>query len=271
MTHTFHTRHDFTPELGWAAFQLLAEIGDAGVGVDELAAAARELASPLARRADPAKLFRSMEELGLVAWAGAKVALSAAGRALAAGSGRHAPGFVAAVHCLYAWTWAWGATDAATPSWSYRQVCREIRRAGAVGIEADEIVLKVVAAAEPFEAERVSFSRSSVNGVTAWLGAQTPALVEQMGTRFQRPVAHRPGMTCVRYQIAAICRTGGGSAELVGRAGECLADALLLPREELRAVLEDSLAGDEFHMLAGASRVAFRGSTDPFIEWLVNG
>jgi hypothetical protein len=30
-THTFHTRHDFTPELGWAAFQLVHELGRAGL------------------------------------------------------------------------------------------------------------------------------------------------------------------------------------------------------------------------------------------------
>src|SRR5262249_40112017 len=30
--HTFHTRHDFTPVLGWAAFQLLAASGADGAG-----------------------------------------------------------------------------------------------------------------------------------------------------------------------------------------------------------------------------------------------
>ena len=30
-THTFHTRHDFTPELGWATFKLVNELGRAGL------------------------------------------------------------------------------------------------------------------------------------------------------------------------------------------------------------------------------------------------
>ena len=50
--HTFHTRHDFTPELGWAAFQLLAEIGCEGVTVEGMEEGARTLASPMARRSD---------------------------------------------------------------------------------------------------------------------------------------------------------------------------------------------------------------------------
>jgi hypothetical protein len=65
--HTFHTRHDFTPELGWAAFQLLGALGAEGARVEALEQAARTLASPMARRSDLRKLLRSMEELGLLA------------------------------------------------------------------------------------------------------------------------------------------------------------------------------------------------------------
>ncbi len=41
MEHTFHTRHDFTPEFGWAAFQLLAELGQEGTTPAGLETAAR--------------------------------------------------------------------------------------------------------------------------------------------------------------------------------------------------------------------------------------
>lgn len=271
MEHTFHTRHDFTPDLGWAAFQLLAEFGADGATIEELTETARALSSPLARRSDLAKLCRSMEELGFVTRSGAKLALSASGRALSTGTGRYAPGFAAAVHCVYVWGWLWAGSNVATPSWSYRQVCREIRRAGAIGIDADGIVLKIVGAADRFGADRVSYSRSSVNGVTAWLREQSPPLIEQVSGRF-RPAGHPPGLTCIRYQIGAICRTGGGEAELTGEAGEQVADGLLLAPGELRSVVECALGGgDEFHLLAGATRVAFRGSTDPFLEWIVHG
>ena len=108
LEHTFHTRHDFTPELGWAAFQLLAEIGADGTTVEGLEEAARTLASPMARRSDLRKLLRSMDELGLLARSADKLCLSAAGRALAASAGRYEPGFFAGIHCLYAWGWQWG-------------------------------------------------------------------------------------------------------------------------------------------------------------------
>ena len=169
MEHTFHTRHDFTPEFGWAAFQLLAELGQQGTTLSDLARP-QALASPLARRSDLRKLLLSLVELGLVRQSDERLTLSVAGQALAATAGRYEAGFHAAVHCLYAWRWLWeGKMGWATPSWSYQQVCYEIRSAGTLGIEPDAIVLKVAATAERFGADRVSFSRSSVNGVASWL------------------------------------------------------------------------------------------------------
>lgn len=64
--HTFHTRHDFTPELGWAAFQLVAELGRDGVTSSDLETAARAATSPLARRADLTKVLASLEDLGFL-------------------------------------------------------------------------------------------------------------------------------------------------------------------------------------------------------------
>lgn len=272
--HTFHTRHDFTPELGWAAFQLLAELGGEGMTVDGLEQAARTLASPMARRSDLGKLLRSMEELGLLRRSGDRLSLSQVGSALAASAGRYEPGFFAGIHCLYAWDWLWSRrAEVATPSWSYRQVCREIRLAGPFGIEPDAIVLKVVAAGEQFGAERVSFSRSSVNGVTTWLKAHSPPLVGQVGTRLHTLTQPRPGPTSVRFHTAALCALHGGQADVQGKNAELLSDALLLPTHELRLVLEESLGNaEEFHLFGGiAKRIAYRGSADPFLEWIVHG
>jgi hypothetical protein len=272
MEHTFHTRHDFTPELGWAAFQLLAELGAEGTTPEGLEAAARALASPLARRADLRKLLLSLEEIGLVRRDGDRLALSGAGQALAASAGRYEAGFNAGVHCLYAWRWLWdGRQDVATPSWSYRQVCREVRLAGPMGIEPDAVVLKVAAAGERFGAERVSFSRSSVNGVTGWLRAQVPPLAELAGGRL-RPVSHpRPGLTVFRFQVAALCGLHGGEASIEAAADQ-LADALLLPPQDLRWVLGEFLgSSDEFSLIGSGKRIVYRGSSDPFLEWIVHG
>ena len=65
-THTFHTRHDFTPELGWAAFQLVHELGRAGLPEGGLEEAARATTSPLARRLDLTKILASLEDLGII-------------------------------------------------------------------------------------------------------------------------------------------------------------------------------------------------------------
>jgi hypothetical protein len=272
--HTFHTRHDFTPELGWAAFQLLAELGADGMTVEGLEETARTLASPMSRRSDLRKLLRSMEELGLLSRPVDRLSLSAAGRALATSAGRYEPGFCAGIHCLYAWSWLWRRrAERATPSWSYRQVCREIRTAGPLGIEPDAIVLKVAAAGERFGAERVSFSRSSVSGVTAWLKAHSPPLVGQAGARLHTVPQPRPGPTSIRFHAAALCALHGGEATVHGENAELLADSLLLPPQELSLVLEDALAdSEEFHLYgAGTKRLVYRGSADPFLEWIVHG
>ena len=272
--HTFHTRHDFTPELGWAAFQLLAEFGAEGTTVEGLEQAARTLASPMARRSDLRKLLRSMDEIGLLGRSADRLRLSAAGQALAASAGRYEPGFCAGIHCLYAWDWLWRRrAELATPSWSYRQVCREIRTAGPLGIEADAIVLKVAAAGERFGADRVSFSRSSVNGVTAWLKAHSPPLIGQVGARLYALPHLRAGPTSLRFHAAALCSLHEGQADVEGENAELLADVLVMPSHELRLVLEESLGrSEEFHLFGrGAKRIVYSGSTDPFLEWIVHG
>jgi hypothetical protein len=167
--HVFHTKHDFTPELAWDAFQLLAQTGADGVSASQLQQIAQIAALPLAKRADLHKLLGSLQDLGLVERRHDGYALSAVGQLLWENGGRSEIGFRAAVHCLYSWKWLLDAKpDVATPSWSYRAVCREILNAGPSGVEQDDLVLRVVEAAECFRAEKVSFSRSSVHGVAMW-------------------------------------------------------------------------------------------------------
>jgi hypothetical protein len=254
MEHTFHTRHDFTPESG-------------------LETAARTLASPLARRADLRKLVLSLVELGLVLQANDRLALSAAGRALALSAGRYEAGFHAAVHCLYSWRWLWDDNKTwATPSWSYQQVCHEIRSAGTLGIEPDSIVLKVAATAEQFRAERVSFSRSSVNGVAMWLKTQVPPLIGDTGSRLTMIARPRPGLSVVRFQVAALCSMHRGEVAMDTEATEQLANTLVVPSQELRWILREfSDASGEFAVVGTGNRIIYRESSDPFLDWIVHG
>lgn len=204
--HVFHTKHDFTPELGWAAFQLLSEIGGEGISLSGLSSVANALASPLKRRTDLHKLLAAMEDLDMVKRRDERLLLSQMGSTLASGIGRYEEGFRAAIHCLYFWKWVWESnTQRATPSWSYREVCHNILNAGAMGIDCDEIVLRVVAAAAKFDATKVSFSRSSVSGVTMWLEAQTPPLIQQRGKRLFINSPCMPMTEQLRLHLAALC------------------------------------------------------------------
>ena len=76
--HVFHTKHDFTPELGWAAFQLLTEIGTDGIKPAALHVLAKAVASLLTKRSALNKLLAAMLEVGLVERTHEEVRLSRA-------------------------------------------------------------------------------------------------------------------------------------------------------------------------------------------------
>jgi hypothetical protein len=91
--HVFHTKHDFTPEFAWAAFQLLVQSGPDWISATQLQELAQVTASPLVKRADLRKLLGSMQELGLVERRGEGYSLSAAGECLERNVGRSEIGF----------------------------------------------------------------------------------------------------------------------------------------------------------------------------------
>src|SRR5215204_6347817 len=101
--HVFHTKHDFTPEFAWAAFQLIGEFDSNGISATELMEIAKVIASPLAQRTDLNKLLGGFHELGLINRNDGLIFLSASGRALEKNLGRYKHGFYCAVHCLYIW------------------------------------------------------------------------------------------------------------------------------------------------------------------------
>jgi hypothetical protein len=270
--HVFHTRHDFTPEFAWAAFQLLSGIGPAGVDTADLYSIAKATASPLTKRGDLTKLLAAMDEVGLTDRKREHVKLSQAGESLANSLGRYREGFCVAVHCLYSWTWPWEGAATATPSWSYREVCRQLLDAGSAGVGADELVLRVVAsAARLFRAEKISFSRASVAGVTMWLEAQSPPLIQRRGSRIYTNNITGPMADPLRLHAAALCAYAGGEALLDAQGVRLLAECFLMPADELIGhVVEFAQGSKEFLLITGAPhRLIFKESEDPFIDWMI--
>ncbi|MCA1567582.1 MAG: hypothetical protein LC803_18420 [Acidobacteria bacterium] len=270
--HVFHTRHDFTPEFAWAAFQLLAGIGPAGIAPSDLYNIAKATASPLTKRSDLSKLLAAMDEVGLTERGREHVSLTVAGECLAKSLGRYREGFYVAVHCLYSWMWLWEGEAVATPSWSYREVCSQLLDAGTAGVGADELVLRVVSsAARAFQAEKISFSRSSVTGVTMWLEAQSPQLIQRRGSRIFTHNISGPMADALRIHAAALCAYAGREALLDSRGVRLLAECFLMPADELiDYVVEFAQASKEFLLIPGTpNRLIFSESEDPFINWMV--
>ena len=276
--HIFHTKHDFAPDLGWAAFGLLSQV-DEEVSVEELEDLATTIASPLVARSDLNKLMSAMQDAGLVTRGRQGVVLSQAARALAESAGEYEDGFRKAVHCLYVWRWEWEGAQGdktqpreAMPAWSYREVCRQLLAAGASGLDRNDLVLRVTEAARCFEADKVSFSTSSVAGVTMWLDAQRPALARREGNRIVASLA-APTPGTLRLHMAALCRVYQGEAALNAEALSLLAEALLLPSEELMLLIaEFCRTSEEFLLIPSATpRLILRPTDDPFLHWVSTG
>jgi hypothetical protein len=247
------------------------EIDRAGGAGGALEAAAQAATSPLARRADLTKVLASLEELELLSREGATVKLTDFGRALAVGMGEYETGFRAAVHCVYAWQWLWeGDQNHASPSWSYREICRQLLSSDPSGIAADDLVLRVVHAASVFSAERVSFSRSSVSGVVNWLRGQTPALAEQAGRKVTRVRGQSPSLSSLRLNLAAVCGLEGGRVNLDGAGLTLLAESLLVPADEVwLPVVEYVRDSREFAFIPGGrGTVVFDHPEDDFVGWV---
>ena len=271
--HIFHTRHDFKPDLGWEAFQLLSEIPPNGISPSNLHTISKAVGSPLARLSNLTKLLASMQDVGLIEKTREGIALSKAGKSLSKGIGCYEIGFHAAVHCLYAWKWIWdGDKKTASPSWSYREVLRQILYSGSVGVDSDEIVLRLVSVAEEdFGKVKVSFSRASVSGVTVWLEGQALRLVKREGKRIFCQNSSTSMADALRLHLAAICSLDNGEVVLDDKKTQLLAEPFLIQTDRLIGLIEDFARDtDEFLFISSVpNRVVFNGSEDPFIEWIV--
>lgn len=271
--HVFHTKHDFSPELGWAAFQLLAAMGD-GVTEPDLSEVAHLVASPLTVRSNLTKLLGGLYDVGLTERNGEKTTLSSVACALINGHGIHADAFYKTVHCLYAWRWLWsGDSQVATPSWSYRQACRHLLAAGSLGIDRDDLTLRVISAAQHFQADKVSFSRSSVSGIVMWLEVQHPPLVVHHSNRIATAEQTIPTIGSLKLHLAALCRLHCGEAHLDSEGMQLLAEALLTSPGNLSLHLNDLCEGSEEFLAINGSvpRIIFRQTDDPLLRWIATG
>lgn len=271
-TSVFHTKHDFTPELAWAAFQLLAEIDLDYVTPTQLQTIGNIIASPLSKRSDLNKLLSAMCDIGLVERSNKGMFLSVSAKALANGLGKYEQGFRAAIHCIYYWKWIWeGNYEIATPSWSYREVCRQILESGLRGINSDEIVIRVVSSAEQFNVNKISFSRSSVNGVTTWLEAQLPSLIQKKGNFIFPQYFHIPMDNTLRLNLAALCALGRGKTNLNSENIKLLSESFLIASDGLTDFIINYVNNsEEFMYIQGIpNQIIFLGSEDPFIKWIV--
>lgn len=270
--HVFHTKHDFSPDLGWGAFDLLTQIGEEGISVLNIHSIAQLIASPLAKRSDLNKLITALQDIGLAQRVREKITLSDAGIALSRGVGKYKQGFNAAIHTIYFWKWLWDCDQlVASPSWSYREVCKNILDEGLSGIDYNEIVLRVVSAAERFKAEKVSFSRSSVSGVLMWLDAQQPPLIGKQGSRVFSQGIPVLNQDLIKLSLTALCAICGGDVTLTINNLRLLSECLLVSENEIIGLVFDFISGSsEFLLINGVpQRIIFRESTDPFINWII--
>ena len=273
LRHVFHTRHDFKPDLAWEAFQLLSEVPPDGISASSLHAISKTVGSPLGRLSNLTKLLASMQDVGLIEKTREGITLSKAGKSLSKGIGCYEIGFHAAVHCLYAWKWIWDRDkNIASPSWSYREVLRQILYSGSVGVDSDEIVLRLVSIAEEdFGKVKVSFSRASVSGVTVWLESQALPLVRKEGKRIFCQNSSTSMVDSIRLHLASLCSLERSEIVLDDEKMQLLAESFLIETDRLIGLLQDFARDtDEFLFISSVpNRVVFNGSEDPFIEWIV--
>lgn len=274
LDHTFHTKHDFTPEFAWAAFQLLFELSEVTISPEELYDIAKATASPIAKRADLNKILAGLNDVGLIYRDRHTISLSETGRILGKGIGHYQQGFFAAVHCIYTWKWFWdGQNCFASPSWSYRETCRQILNSGIIGTTYDELVLRIVnTGMQNFKVNKVSFSRSSVTGVTNWLEVQEPSLIQRDKQRLSIQDTFVAMPEAIRLHLAALCALNDNSIEINSLNTRLLAECFLFNPEDIsNAVLNFAENSNEFMLLEGpTNRIIFKNSDELFVNWIIS-
>ena len=75
---------------------------------------------------------------------------------------------------------------------------------------------------------KVSFSRSSVSGVTMWLESQALPLIRKEGNRIRCQNAPTPTADSMRLHLAALCGLNSGEVVLDDKNMQLLAESVLI-------------------------------------------
>lgn len=229
--HRFHTRHDFTPASALDLYEAIRSLSTVGnfVSESEIFDVLNVTGSPLARRRDLSKVLASLSELGLIQIGREGIFyVTEIGDGLL-GKRLWRRRFVSMVHGLYALGHKGGVAD---PRWSYREVCRILTDHAPRSLSPDDMVMEVAQRARArFGTEKVSFSRSSVGGVKAWLDALDPPVLCERSDRGLSVSDAPRSPTLIGDILETALFLAGGHLRLEGDTLSDLGSAMLLPRQ----------------------------------------
>jgi len=235
--HRFHTRHDFSPNPALELYEVIRALArqNAIIEYPQIRNTLEAIASPLRQRRDLSKILATMGELGLLDVCPKGIRYNHTFGESLFGRRLWRRKFVSVVHSLYALGHHGTVAD---PRWSYREACRILTESAPIGISADELVMEVVLRAKQcFATDKVSFSRSSVGGIKAWLEALDPPLISVEKGRLVAVPDNERASSLVVDIVSTAVTLAGGSLPLDAAATSNLAVAMLVPPNRLRRIL----------------------------------
>lgn len=239
--HRFHTRHDFSPSSALELYEMIRALArhSSIINYPQLRDALEAIASPLRQRRDLSKILATMGDLGLLDVCPKGVRYRHDFGESLFGQRLWRRKFVSVVHGLYALGHHGSVAD---PRWSYREACRILTESAPLGISTDELVMEVVLRAKQrFGTEKISFSRSSVGGIKAWLEALDPPIISVGKGRLVAVSDNERAPSLVVDIVSTAVTLAGGTLSLDANATSNLAVAMLVPLNRLRRQLDSFL------------------------------
>lgn len=180
----FHVRHDLQPVFTYELLMLL-NASSGGQTEETLQALAQSQGYTLRQRKDYGKLFKSLEELGVIEKQQKAVALTPKGQIIAEVSMFQRHLMPELIHHLYYTIFETNRN--ARFSWSYRTVCDHLWMTAPATLNRDRLVNIVVQnATSQLEETSISFSTQSVMGILYWIESLHPACIDPSGRLFSR-------------------------------------------------------------------------------------
>lgn len=207
---TFHVRHDFNPTVAREAL-LLLRTGQT-TGERDFLALARAHDFEIGRLQSPAKVFASLRDLGLLHRSGRHepLALTPLGQHLATIALRDELLLAELIHLRYSWLWT-PETGGQGFAWAYQTVAGLLWDEAPTSIDADRLVVTIIAEAEKrFAVRGASFSPSSVLGILHWLRALSPPCIIAGAFR-RRPACAPEALLLTLEAIATVSGVPAGA------------------------------------------------------------